>query len=198
MQGALESLRVRVYNNRREITWKGCVRMRASTRKLVISALLVTLDVLFTRILALNTPVMKLGLGFAAVAFCAQAYGAGWAALTAALGDLLGSLLFPTGAYFPGFTLTAAMTGAIFGLCLYGRAPRFICALAAAALNCMCVSFLANTGLIALITGAAYLPLLAARGVQLAVMLPVQCAVIWLIMRAAPVRALLEKLRESP
>ena len=91
-----------------------------NTRKLTLSALLLASDVLLTRVLAFNTPLMKIGLGFAAVAICARLYGAPWAALVAALGDILGSVLFPTGAYFPGFTLTAALTGLLFGLCLYG------------------------------------------------------------------------------
>ena len=81
--------------------------MGIKTKQLAISALLVTADVVLTRLLAINTPVMKIGLGFSAVAICAMLYGPWWTALTAALGDLLGALLFPTGAYFPGFTLTA-------------------------------------------------------------------------------------------
>ena len=92
--------------------------MKGQTKKLAVSALLLAADVILTRILAFNTPLMKIGLGFAATALCAMLYGPWWAAGVAALGDLLGSLLFPTGAYFPGFTLTAACTGALFGLCL--------------------------------------------------------------------------------
>ena len=72
--------------------------MGGKTKKLALSALLITADVILTRLLAINTNVMKIGLGFAAVALCALLYGPWWAALTAALGDLLGSLLFPTGA----------------------------------------------------------------------------------------------------
>ena len=55
-----------------------------NTRKLTLSALLLASDVLLTRVLAFNTPLMKIGLGFAAVAICARLYGAPWAALVAA------------------------------------------------------------------------------------------------------------------
>ena len=82
-----------------------------SLRQLTLSALLVALDVVFSRVLAINTPLMKIGLGFAAVAVSAMLYGPAWAALTAALGDLIGALLFPTGAYYWGFTATAASIG---------------------------------------------------------------------------------------
>ena len=139
--------------------------MKITTRKLAVSALLLALDVLFVRVLALNTPIMKISLGFAAIAFCAMAYGPAWTALIAALGDLLGSVLFPTGAYFPGFTLTAALTGLIFGLALYKRPAGFLTALLAAASNCILVSFLANTALISYISGTPYGTLLAARAI---------------------------------
>ena len=71
---------------------------KITLRQLTVSALLIALDVVFSRVLAINTPLMKIGLGFAAVAVAAMLYGPAWAALTAALGDLIGALLFPTGA----------------------------------------------------------------------------------------------------
>lgn len=155
--------------------------MDGKTKKLAASALLIAADVVLTRLLAVNTPVMKIGLGFAAVAVCALLYGPWWAALIGGLGDLTGALLFPTGAYFPGFTLTAACTGVIYGLCLYKKPPRWVYPAAAALLNTVLVSYLANTWMICLITGNSYSAMLTARAVQLAVMLPVQLAVLlWL------------------
>ena len=114
-----------------------------------------------------------------------------------ALGDLLGSLLFPTGAYFPGFTVTAAITGMIFGLALYKREVRFTTALIAAATNCVVVSFLLNSALISYISGNTYSAMLAARAVQLAVILPVQCAVIYFLGRSKAVGNVISKLKEN-
>ena len=62
-------------------------------KKLIVSAQLIALDVVLTRLLAINTPVMKIGLGFASVALCAVLYGPWWAALAAALGDLVGAMI---------------------------------------------------------------------------------------------------------
>ena len=122
---------------------------KITLRQLTVSALLIALDVVFSRVLAINTPLMKIGLGFAAVALSAMLYGPAWAALTAALGDLVGALLFPTGAYFPGFTATAALTGLIFGLFLYRREKSWLRAFLAALCNCLLVTLLLNTLMIA-------------------------------------------------
>ena len=163
------------------------------TKKLLVSAQLIALDVVFTRLLAISTPLMKIGLGFAAVAFCALLYGPWWTALVAALGDIVGALLFPTGAFFPGFTLTAACTGLIFGLCLYRRGKSLLWPILAAALNAVLVSYLLNTAMISYISGSAYTTLLKARAVQLMVMLPVQIAVLGFLHRSSAVKKLLER-----
>lgn len=164
-----------------------------NTKKLIVSAQLVALDVVFTRLLAVSTPLMKIGLGFAAVALCAMLYGPWWAALVAALGDVVGALLFPTGAFFPGFTLTAACTGLLFGLCLYRRDKSLLWPILAALLNTVLVSYLANTAMISYISGTPYTTLLKARAVQLAVTLPVQGAVLSFLHRSRAIKRLLER-----
>ena len=180
-------------------------------RQLTVSALLIALDVVFTRVLAINTPLMKIGLGFTAVAVSAMLYGPLWAALTAGLGDLIGALLFPTGAYFPGFTLTAALTGLIFGLFLYRREGKWLRAFLAALTNSFFVTLALNTLLIAVffrsspseLAGASFeefmritnfRELAEARGVQFLIMTAVQTAVIC-VLQASP--ALLRLFREK-
>ena len=184
---------------------------KITLRQLTVSALLIALDVVFSRVLAINTPLMKIGLGFAAVALSAMLYGPLWAALTAALGDLIGALLFPTGAYFPGFTATAALTGLIFGLFLYRREKSWLRAFLAALCNCLLVTLLLNTLMIAVffrsspaeLAGADFArfmeltslkALLAARIPQFFIMLAVQTLVL-AALQASP--ALLRLIREK-
>ena len=155
--------------------------MKLDTRKLAISAMLITLDVLFTRMLAINTPVMKVGFGFAAVAISGLLYGPLWAMLTAALGDLVGSIIFPVGPFFPGFTLTAALTGLVFGLLIYKKQGSVWRPVLASFLNCLFITLFANTALIAYISGADFGTLFVTRIVQFFIMFPVQSVVlIWL------------------
>ena len=167
--------------------------MKLDTRKLAISAMLVTLDLLFTRLLAVNTPLMKIGFGFAAVAMSAMLFGPLWAMLTAALGDLLGSVLFPVGPFFPGFTLTAALTGLIFGLCLYNRRRSRLRPIIAAGLNCLLVTLVANTAMIAYISGNDFGILFTTRIVQFFVMFPVQSVVLLWLNNSGVIDALEDK-----
>ena len=68
-------------------------KRKISTQQLVVSALLLALAVIFTRVLAVNQLLNKLGLGFAAIALCAMLYGPVWTAIVSALADLIGALL---------------------------------------------------------------------------------------------------------
>ncbi|MBQ9687016.1 MAG: folate family ECF transporter S component [Oscillospiraceae bacterium] len=169
--------------------------MTGNTKKLAVSALLLAADVVLTRLLAVNTPLMKIGLGFTAIALCAMLYGPWWTMLVSALGDIIGSVLFPTGAYFPGFTLTAAVTGMIFGLCLYGERRSWVWPVLAAVLNCVLVSFLSNSAMIAFITGNSFDSMLATRAIQLTVMLPVQVAVLLWLSRSGFIRKTVDQMR---
>ncbi len=149
-----------------------------SLRQLCVSALLIAFDVIFTRLLAVNTSLVKIGFGFAAVAVSAMLYGPLWAALTAALGDLVGALLFPIGMFWPGFTVTAALTGVIFGLCLYRRPVRLGNAFLAAFLNCFLVTLVLNTAQIVVFLHASLAALLPSRVPQFFIMTAVQTIVI--------------------
>ena len=152
--------------------------MKVNTKKIIIIAMLVAFDVIFSRLLAVNVLIAKVGLGFAAIGVCAMLYGPAWAGVCAALSDLVGALLFPTGAYFPGFTVTAAMTGVIFGLFLYKQRPKLRQCFFAALTNCLLITLICNSIMIAVVFGPPLMPLIATRSVETAVMLAIQTAVL--------------------
>ena len=158
--------------------------MKISTKKIAISAMLIAFDVIFTRVLALNMPLTKISLGFAAVMVCGMLYGPGWAALCAGLGDLVGSLLFPTGAYFPGFTVTAAIGGAILGAALYNRRLKLSGCILTAFVNGLVVSLILNTTMISLVFGPPLGPLFLTRLGQFGIMLYVQTLVLFCLERS--------------
>lgn len=158
--------------------------MKISTKKIAISAMLIAFDVIFTRVLALNMPLTKISLGFAAVMVCGMLYGPGWAALCAGLGDLVGSLLFPTGAYFPGFTVTAAIGGAILGAALYKKRLKLSGCILTALVNGLVVSLILNTTMISLVFGPPLGPLFLTRLGQFGIMLCVQTLVLFFLERS--------------
>ena len=147
---------------------KGACRMsksRFSTRTLTTLAVLVAIEIVLSRFLSFNTWNMKIGFGFVPVVVAAILYGPVEAGITAALADFIGAILFPIGTYFPGFTLTAFLTGAVFGLFLH-KEQRWPGILASVGINQFVLSLFLNTLWISVLYGSPYGPLLATRVIQ--------------------------------
>ena len=100
---------------------KNSRRMFADVRTLAIAAMLVALNVVLTRYFSISTQFLRIGFGFLPVAVFSILYGPVPSGIAAALADVIGYFLNPTGPYFPGFTLSAFLLGLIFGLFLYKR-----------------------------------------------------------------------------
>lgn len=83
-------------------------------------ALLTAMQIVLARYLAIPvTESIRFSFSFIPVVIAARRFGILGGVIVYGLGDLLGAMIFPTGgAYFPGFTLTAAVSGLIYGLYL--------------------------------------------------------------------------------
>ena len=158
---------------------------KISTKNLTAMALLIALEIILSRFLSLSAWNTKIGFSFVPVVIAAILLGPVYAGIVGALADFVGALLFPIGAYFPGFTLTAFLTGMVYGLFLYKRQslPRI---LGAVAVNQFILSLLLNTLWISVLYGSPFGPLLVTRLVQSAILTVVQIMVIELIVKALP------------
>lgn len=158
--------------------------MRKMQTKLVVTiGLLAAMHIVLSRFLSINAWNIKIGFAFVPVFLAAWAYGPVPAAAVGALGDFLGAILFPIGPYFPGFTLSCALTGVIFGLLLHKEQtlPRIF---AAVMLNQFGVSLLLSTLWLHILQGAPYTVLLAARVWQSAILAAVELVTITALTRS--------------
>ncbi len=92
-----------------------------SVRNLTYYAVLIAMQLVLSKFLVIMTPVKRMGFSYAPIVFSALTLGPGVTAIIGATADLLGAFLFPQGPFFPGFTLTAALSGFIYGLFLYRK-----------------------------------------------------------------------------
>ena len=100
---------------------------RTMTRRICIIAILIAMQIVLGRIASINVGnYLKIGFGFIPIAVCGILTGPLWTLAMAALCDVIGALLFPSGAFYWGFTLVAAAGGLIYGLFLYGKKANLI------------------------------------------------------------------------
>lgn len=117
-------------------------------RKVILAGLLLAASIVLNRFLSIKTPIVQISFTFIPSILTAMLLGTGWSVLVSGLADLLGALLFPFGAFFPGYTFTAVVSGLIYGLLLnkaYKKnGKQFLWRLV---LACFLVSLLCNAGL---------------------------------------------------
>jgi len=151
------------------------------TRTIAFVGLLVSMEIIFTRFLSFQTPIVRIGFGFIPIAFSAILFGPLIGGLTGAIADIVGMMIFPAGAYFPGFTLSAFLGGAIYGLLLHRRQVTVLNVTLSVLLITLFVDLGLNTLWLSIITGKAALVLLVPRLYKSAAMLPVQTATIYIL-----------------
>lgn len=148
-------------------------------------AVLIAVQVVLSRFCSINAWNLKIGLGFLPVMLAGVLYGPVYGAAVGALSDFAGAVLFPIGAYFPGFTLSLALTGVVFGVLVRENTAIWRISLAAV-IDQLVLSLAVNSLWISILYGAAYVPLLGTRIVQCALMLPVEILLTGAVVRILP------------
>jgi len=167
-----------------------------TVKQMVIIALLIAIQVVLTRFLSIPTPIVRIDLGFIPIVIIAVLFGPVYAGIAGAMADFIGAMLFPFGPFFPGFTFSAFLIGAAYGLFLYkcdtGFKPGIIRIVLAAFIVTVVLQLGLETLWVSIISVGnpeseysslrqAYTALLYVRGVRTAFMLPIQIVLIKLM-----------------
>ncbi|CAM2838793.1 folate family ECF transporter S component [Erysipelothrix tonsillarum] len=149
-----------------------------NTRKITHLAMFVVLELVVSRFLSIPTPIVKISFTFVPMAVAGYLYGWVFGGVAALLADVLGAVLFPQGgAYFPGFTLSAFLIGAMYGL-LKDSDCRLSLIVGIALFNTIAVNLLLNTYWLSIILGKSYMAMVPVRVTKSLLMLPIKIVVI--------------------
>jgi len=148
---------------------------------LVIMACLMAMEIILTRFCSIETPIFRIGFGFLPLALIGILYGPILGGLCGAAGDILGMFIFPKFSYFPGFTLTAFLSGAVYGVVLYNKPITWKRILLAACIVCGVLNLVLDTYWIYIMYGQALYIMLPGRFIRTAVMIPLQTVLIRIV-----------------
>ena len=164
---------------------------KMTTLHLCVLGVLCAMEVALSRIAAINVGnYLRISFGFIPIAVCGILYGPVSAAIVAACADVIGALLFPTGPFFPGFTLVAAAGGLIYGFWLHGKqasVPRCLLTTLTVAVICNIILntvFLVMTGAVVGPGNAAFMPTLWTRVLKNLIQFPVNGVILFLLWKA--------------
>lgn len=91
------------------------------SKKILLCALFISSCVVLGRFLSIRTTMITIGFSFVPIMLGAIILGPKYSVFISTISDIIGALLFPTGSYFFGFTITTFFTGLIYGLLLYRK-----------------------------------------------------------------------------
>lgn len=149
-------------------------KKRVDTSQLVVMAFLIALEIILTRFLSIQLPIARIGFGFLPVAITAIMFGPFWAAACYAVGDVLGMLIFPTNQYFIGFTLSAILTGILYGLILHNKKIDYKRSFIAAFIVLGLITLVLNTFWLHILMGKGFWAIMPTRIAEALLMLIVQ------------------------
>lgn len=160
----------------------------SKNKKIILTAILLATLIILSRFLSIKTPILKISFAFIPTILCAMWLGPKWTVLLNVLADIIGATLFPTGAFFIGYTISTAISGLIYGLLLYKKEDnsytdkQFLIRLIISIILVTCISNIGlNTLWISITTGKAFIVLLGTRIVKELIMIPIQIIVILFI-----------------
>ena len=166
------------------------LRALSRTRTITTAGLLLAIQMVLSSYGVIEvTDSLKISLAHLAIAPTAILFGPVVAGLQGALSDVLGFMLRPSGPYFPGFTLTAALLGIIYGMLLYKTRRVTWQIIAARVIVCLFVNIALNTVFLTMLYGPSRLATLPVRVVKNLIQLPFDCILLY---------AMLQVLRRVP
>ena len=157
----------------------------SKSKKMILSAFLLALLIVLSRFASLQTPLLVVSTSFIPIMMSAIWLGPKYSTIIAALGDLIGAILFPFGTYFPGFTLSAGISGFIYGIFLSPNSSnipqwKFISKLILSSLlDLGIVNIFIKSLWLHILYQEAYIVILTTRIVAQMIMLPIQVIVIY-------------------
>ncbi|MDE7299787.1 MAG: folate family ECF transporter S component, partial [Lachnospiraceae bacterium] len=105
--------------------WRASARVLRDRRAVAVAGMLLALHIVLAMFVSLPlTPSVRISVSFITNVVTGHLFGPWMGMITGALGDILQFVIRPTGAYFPGWTLNAAIGGFVYGLMFYRRAPK--------------------------------------------------------------------------
>lgn len=109
-------------------------------------------------------------------------FGPAAAALFGAVTDLVKYVVKPTGPFFPGFTISAALSGLLYGMAFYQKNITFFRVFLTKLFVVLLVDLLLNTYWLSILYGNGFFAILPVRILKNAIMLPIDSILLYLVM----------------
>lgn len=158
------------------------MKKKFTTQTLVVMAIMVAMQIVLSRFLSINAWNLKIGFAFVPIFITGYLYGPFKAGTVGFVADIIGASLFPSGKFFPGFTLNAIISGVVMGLFFYKKQDMKRI-LGATAIEQLGVSMWLTPLWIHMLAGVPYKAIILSRMPQIGIMIVLEPLVMYLMLK---------------
>ena len=157
-----------------------------NVRVLTVSAFLVAIATVLGFFKVPITELIEIRFQYLPIAVGGAMFGPAVGGVIGMLADVLGYLVKPTGAFFPGFTISSILSGIIYGLFFYKKritVPRIIAAELTETIVC---SLVINSINLSILYRNAFSVVVATRLLKVLIMFPIDTIILTVVLKAIP------------
>ncbi len=155
------------------------------TKTLTVAAMLTAIGIVLGFFKIPITQLIEIRFGTFPICFAGMLFGPGVGGVVGALVDIGGYLVKPTGPYFPGFTVSSAISGIIYGVILYNKKLSMVRVTVAQVIHVIVVGIILNSYWLNLLYFQnGYLATILARLPKELIMLPINIIITYGIFKA--------------
>ena len=154
-------------------------------KNLTLAALLLAISVVLSFLKIPITNIIEVRFNSLPIAMTGYFFGPFVGGIVGMLSDVLGYIVKPTGPFFPGFTVSSALSGVFYGLILYrGRGELSLPkVLVAEAVQTVVISMFLNSLWLSVLYGNGFWVVFSARVIKSLVMYPVNVALLTMVLK---------------
>lgn len=152
-----------------------------STYNLAICALLMALTLVISSFTIQIGDYIKIGFSFIASELAYMLFGPVVGMIFGGAADVFSYIIKPTGAFFPGFTISGILSGLIYGMFLYKKRISFGRILIVKAVVAVLINMLLGTYWLTLLYGKGFMVLFPMRAIKNLIMLPINSALFYAV-----------------
>ncbi|MFD1317075.1 folate family ECF transporter S component [Loigolactobacillus zhaoyuanensis] len=165
----------------------------SKARQITLLGILIALQTVLGSMFSIQLLLTKISFSFIVTAIMATLFRPLITAGSSALANILSLLLLPKATFFPGFVLTAFLTGLVFGYAFYHKPLRLRNILLASLIVTMVLNLGLNSLWLHLMYQTPWLPLLSGRLVQELITFPVYSVLLSLLFNVSVVRHTIQR-----
>lgn len=161
-------------------------------RSLTLAAMLGAVSIVLGMLAVFPTPSVKVTFAFLPNEFVYYLFGPVLGAAYGAILDILTYIVKPMGAFFPGLTLSAVLTGLLYGIFLYKRPLSIRRIFVVNVISTVFISILLNTYWMSVLRGTSFMVELPFRAIKAIVMLPIETIMLYVLVKGVEATGILK------